>query len=274
MSWLASSASRAGIHRTLMRRENLADITAKAGSQGTATSLIGTGLGIIVSSFTGASPYDIMPAFLVLTTLHLGSIHRSLQEVTIKTLNVHRLEFLSLEFLRHLESEFRQDDQEAGLASLPTPSQKALTERFVLPRGSVFPYGPVEIGPKLSDFVTSVEELDQIRRLFGSDSKYLLNISEHSEKVKVLLLEGCADDDLIECMLHSSFVRHRMGTSGSAEAIKETSKWPLLEESFKFVKEHGSVFRESVQAAGWNMDHVIVEQTRRRVKLFDSNNNN
>jgi len=47
ISFLAASASRAAIHKSFALQENLADITAKTGSQSIISSLIGTTLGIL-----------------------------------------------------------------------------------------------------------------------------------------------------------------------------------------------------------------------------------
>ena len=46
ISFLAASASRAAIHRSFAIKENLADITAKAGSQSILSSTIGTAIGV------------------------------------------------------------------------------------------------------------------------------------------------------------------------------------------------------------------------------------
>jgi hypothetical protein len=47
IAWLAGSATRAQIHNTFALHDNLGDITAKAGSQSTAASVLGTGVGIL-----------------------------------------------------------------------------------------------------------------------------------------------------------------------------------------------------------------------------------
>ncbi|KAI9139950.1 vitamin B6 photo-protection and homoeostasis-domain-containing protein [Paraphysoderma sedebokerense] len=47
IAWLASSATRAQMHQTFALKDNLGDITAKSGSQATAASLFGTGIGIL-----------------------------------------------------------------------------------------------------------------------------------------------------------------------------------------------------------------------------------
>jgi hypothetical protein len=50
ITWIAASTTRASIHKSMCRQENLADVTGKAVSQSIAASLLGTALGIGVSS--------------------------------------------------------------------------------------------------------------------------------------------------------------------------------------------------------------------------------
>jgi hypothetical protein len=53
ISFLSASASRAAIHHSFALKENLADITAKSGSQTILSSLVGTSVGVLVASQIG-----------------------------------------------------------------------------------------------------------------------------------------------------------------------------------------------------------------------------
>jgi len=90
ISWLAASASRAAIHKSYIRKENLADVTAKAGSQTIAASMIGTGLGISISAFIGSNWLGIAGCFAGLSFVHLVSVMRSLHYVVLDTFNQQR----------------------------------------------------------------------------------------------------------------------------------------------------------------------------------------
>lgn len=87
VAWLSISATRASIHRSFLKRENLADITAKAGSQTIAASIIGTALGIGISYFTGSNPTNILVAFLALSMVHLSCNYISLSHLILPHLN-------------------------------------------------------------------------------------------------------------------------------------------------------------------------------------------
>lgn len=51
IAWMGTSATRAQIHRHLAMMDNMGDLSAKASSQNTLASLIGSGLGILISIF-------------------------------------------------------------------------------------------------------------------------------------------------------------------------------------------------------------------------------
>ncbi|EGZ15451.1 hypothetical protein PHYSODRAFT_546234 [Phytophthora sojae] len=106
VAWLSASATRAGFHNSFAIRENLADVTAKAGSQAIASSIFGTGLGILISQFTGSSTLNVAAAFAVLSTVHLISTYKSVDCVQLRTLNCQRL---------HIEHATSQDALRAHL---------------------------------------------------------------------------------------------------------------------------------------------------------------
>ena len=80
VSYLAASASRAAIHQSLSSRadaSNLADLTAKAGSQTIAASLCGLALGVCASNAVGGDAVAIWPAWAALSGAHLTATYLS-----------------------------------------------------------------------------------------------------------------------------------------------------------------------------------------------------
>lgn len=101
VSCLAASATRAGIHGSFARKANLADITAKTGSQMITASLVGLGGGVILSPLIGPNPLHIFPALAVLSALHLSAVMRSLSAVSLRTLNVQRADIVATSYFHH-----------------------------------------------------------------------------------------------------------------------------------------------------------------------------
>lgn len=101
ISFLAASASRAAIHKSFAVQENLADVTAKTGSQSIVASVLGTSMGISIaallqsSGLSAAEQYQTtVLAFCALSLSSMSIHYASLQRVTITTLSLRRLEYL------------------------------------------------------------------------------------------------------------------------------------------------------------------------------------
>ena len=114
IAWLGAAASRAAIHRSLLRRENLADVTAKSGSQTILASLFGTALGIGLSMLTGSNTHAILLCFVALSTSHLLATYRALKDVVINQLHEKRIQKLSLEYIQQLEQQQGQGQRSPG----------------------------------------------------------------------------------------------------------------------------------------------------------------
>lgn len=100
IGFLTASASRAALHQSLAMRDNLGDITAKAGSQSIAASLVGTGVGICLSPLIGEDYIYITTGFICLSSVHQFCTYKSLKAVALKKLNRHRL-VIALDLFLH-----------------------------------------------------------------------------------------------------------------------------------------------------------------------------
>lgn len=78
----------AAIHNSFVNHANLADLTAKTGTQSMCASLLGTTLGIGVSSVVGSEwGFPLVMSFAALSSTHLAATVWSLQAVTLNTVN-------------------------------------------------------------------------------------------------------------------------------------------------------------------------------------------
>ncbi|ORZ36603.1 vitamin B6 photo-protection and homoeostasis-domain-containing protein [Catenaria anguillulae PL171] len=134
VAWLASSATRAQINQTFALHDNLGDITGKAGSQATAAGVVGTGLGVIISSQVGHDFLPILATFVPFSALTLWSVVQSNNAVVTRTLNAQRLDLILQKWSRARQ--------------VPTPEAVAVQERFVTQYVS-----PVRVNPPLTELV-------------------------------------------------------------------------------------------------------------------------
>ena len=88
ISWLAGSATRAGIRYGFVNAHNMGDLTAKEGSQTVAITVFGTFLGIMLSNLIGPGHMEyVLLSSLCISSISLFSIYRSLHCVSLPTLN-------------------------------------------------------------------------------------------------------------------------------------------------------------------------------------------
>lgn len=195
IGYLTASASRAALHQSLAVASNLADVTAKAGSQSMAAGLLGTGLGISLSMILGHDATQFATAFGGLVVIHQGCTYLSLTSVCLRHFNKHRLYLLLQTFV----------DRNVVLS----PSEVAEQEVF-------FPLGEEDdtnewlaIG---SDVVQvcpgGVSELQEHRLVQGQ--AYLLNASTTIDgKVHLTFFQRATGEDLIHGMLHAVLLRQQ-----------------------------------------------------------------
>lgn len=81
IAFLAASASRAAIHRSFAIRENLADLTAKAGSQAILCSSIGTAIGVALAANIGGDYANTVLAFICFASINATSTYMALRQV-------------------------------------------------------------------------------------------------------------------------------------------------------------------------------------------------
>jgi hypothetical protein len=91
IGFLTASASRAAMHQALTQHgRNLADVTAKAGSQSIVAGLLGTGLGLAASHILQGRP-DILLCYSG-CFIGLATIHQSFNYFAVRSIAFHRLD--------------------------------------------------------------------------------------------------------------------------------------------------------------------------------------
>lgn len=91
VSWLTASASRASIHNNLSLKANLADVTAKSGSQSVAASIIGTMGGVWMGMWFGGNWEVTIGVAVGLSVVHQGGNWWSLRGLGVRNFNRERL---------------------------------------------------------------------------------------------------------------------------------------------------------------------------------------
>ena len=134
ISFLAASASRAAIHKSFALQENLADVTAKTGSQSIVSSLIGTSLGVSLSTLVAANiatapgQYEAtVGLYCVLSSVSIAVTYWSLKHVTITSLSQQRLDYV----LYHYFSTPMGNSEKWAEKKLTSPEQLRQSEALL-----------------------------------------------------------------------------------------------------------------------------------------------
>ena len=189
IGFLTASASRAALHQSLAITGNLGDVTAKAGSQSIVASLVGTSLGIGLSSILSHDTYNFALGFCVLGIVHQGCNYLALQSVSLTYFNRQRLHILLEQFIR--------DD------TVMSPTQVAAVEPFYpLLSGDASTNKWLSVGntPLHKMFPNPLDLRDSIAR---SDTPYLISNDPSSGHVHLIFFDSTTGEDMIQGMYHA-----------------------------------------------------------------------
>ena len=283
VAWLSTSASRACIHRSFCREENLADVTAKSGSQAIAASLVGTAVGIGLSYSVGTAVLPLLGAFAVLSGLHLGSTYVSLRRVPLNTLNDQRGERVMLTYCMD--------------GRVPSTDEVKDHERFVAPYRSPLASSRLDMTAELTDVVSEFDamlphisspasavvwsglsSLDRVL-LFYDDEAFLLAVRQSASKpqlftISLVFLSSATSADVLSAYLLQ--VRLRLAVKqllegAPAAGVRYGEVCALLRQSVEWLRQHRSEFLDQLIAQRWNVEHLFLESDRqRRVHLLQT----
>ena len=202
VSCLAGSASRAAIHLNFAASNNLADITAKTGSQNTATGLLGSTFGIMLGYLSG----DFLSScvlFSMLSAAHVYATLRSTDKITLLSLNQQRADILLNHYLK------------TGLTL--TPEEVSAREDFLLPYRPTISIGHCSEVPQnaASDSVSQ------------DSSKYL--VFKYQNRWHCIYSENCSSVDMIQGYISTYFNsqdKPNQATDGLVESLAQKG-WDL-----------------------------------------------
>ncbi|KAL3671223.1 hypothetical protein V7S43_003155 [Phytophthora oleae] len=259
VAWLSASATRAGFHNSFAIRENLADVTAKAGSQAIASSIFGTGLGILISQWTGASTLNVVVAFTVLSTLHMISTYKSVDCVQLQTLNCQRLHLVTTYFLRS-PPEARE-----------IPCLKTVSEREVFIPTMLTGYQTLHSKSVIHEDATldqlshgSPEVLARLKKFYGAE-KYLLNlklVKRGPHRIDLALDENASALDALHAHLHAVLIQLVLEDA----ATPPVEAWELVREKFHEAAALNDEFISRLKESKWHTNNLLVEEQNSRYK--------
>ncbi len=218
ISFLTASASRAALHQSLATENNLGDVTAKAGSQSIAASLMGTGLGIGLSPLIGGDYFCITAGFICLSCVHQYCIFKSLKAVALKKLNKHRLNIaLGLFFHSFPVEDEAGEGEERNFDNVSlSPSAISRYENFIPFISSDNSQKWLQIGCSVIEMAPQPQELPNLVSVcLRNKERYLLNCEIEGmgndliclRKVMITFHHDAKDDDILRGLFHAHVIK-------------------------------------------------------------------
>ncbi|XP_069573634.1 RUS family member 1 [Brachyistius frenatus] len=244
---VAGGATRAALTVHQARRDNMADISAKDGSQETLVNLAGLLISLVLIPLVTDNPVLTLGLFFLFTVLHLFANYKAVRSVVMETFNEARL---SIVWGQHLRDK-----------RILSPPEANRREPVFLEFGKTV---PIKLGVKLHEVVRSREELRLASK--GNDTPYLLGVRDGC--VRVCLRAEASVRDEIRAMCEAVWLSSASSppASGEHEAPKQQSHWETVHEGHKLMDATFDPFLKGVEAAGWDVKRTLLDWDEWRVE--------
>lgn len=243
---VAGGATRAALTVHQARRDNMADISAKDGSQETLVNLAGLLVSFILIPLVTDNPVLTLSLFFLFTVLHLFANYKAVRSVVMETLNEARLCIVLQRYLRDRQ--------------ILSPPEANQVEPVFLEFKKTF---PIRLGVRLQDVVQSPEELELA---LNNHVPYLLGV--RNGRICVCLGAGASVKDEIRVMCQALWLRSALSSS----AQKNQSNMEMVQESHKLMDSIFDKFFKGLEGAGWDTKRTLLDWDEWRVDWKEKSN--
>ncbi|XP_031428380.1 RUS1 family protein C16orf58 homolog isoform X1 [Clupea harengus] len=248
---VAGGATRAALTVHQARRNNMADISAKDGSQETLVNLAGLLVSLVLIPLVTDNPMLTFVLFFLFTTLHLFANYKAVRSVVMETLNEARLSIVLHQYLS---------------------DGRVLSPREANQREPVFlelqKEVPVKLGVSLRELVQAPQDLKMA--LKNNHKPFLIGIRRGC--VCVCLASDTSVHEEIEAACQAVCLSTVLKASPPPqEALKQLSAsksqdpWVLVSDSYKFMDQMFQPFLRDLNEARWHTDRTLLDWNEWRV---------
>nr|XP_029492524.1 RUS1 family protein C16orf58 homolog [Oncorhynchus nerka]XP_029492525.1 RUS1 family protein C16orf58 homolog [Oncorhynchus nerka] len=249
---VAGGATRAALTLHQARRDNMADISAKDGSQETLVNLAGLLVSLILIPLVTDNPPLTFVLFFLFTILHLCANYKAVRSVVMETLNEARLAIVLHQYLR--------DGRVLG------PLEANLKEPVFLEfRRTV----PVKLGVRLGELIYTSEDL--ILAMKNNHKPFLIGVKRGSVCVCLGPDASVCDEIRAVCqavclctVLHP--VSPLEGALKQLSMSHSNNHWELVHESHKLMDQIFQPFLKALEVAGWQTSRTLLDWNEWRVE--------
>lgn len=247
---VAGGATRAALTMHQARRNNMADVSAKDGSQETLVNLAGLLVSLLMLPLVSENPSFSLGCFCLLTALHIYANYRAVRALVMETLNEGRLRMVLTHFLQWGEV----------LDPTSANQMEPLWTGFL-------PSLSLSLGVPLHRVVSSAFELQQLVR--GHQEPYLLRWDPAQNQVQVVLGQTAGPKTVLRAATHGLLLRalQRDGLlPGELEELRsrmqagqEKDSWAIVRETHQVLDKLFPKFLKGLRDAGWNTEKHQLE---------------
>ncbi|XP_020942038.1 RUS1 family protein C16orf58 homolog [Sus scrofa] len=247
---VAGGATRAALTMHQARRNNMADVSAKDGSQETLVGLAGLLVSLLMLPLVSDRPSLSLCCFFFLTALHIYANYRAVRALVIETLNEGRLWLV----LKH----FLQTQEVLG----PTAANR------MEPLWTGFwPSLFLSLGAPLHRLTSSVLELQQL--VEGHREPYLLRWDQPRNQVQVVLSPMAGPETILRAATHGLLLGALRGDGPLPEELDklrnrvragpEKESWVIVRDMHHVLDKLFPKFLKGLQDAGWRTEKHQLE---------------
>ncbi|TRY98223.1 hypothetical protein DNTS_035193 [Danionella cerebrum] len=241
---VAGGATRAALTVHQARRNNMADISAKDGSQETLVNLAGLLVSLALIPLVTENPVLTFILFFLFTLLHLFANYKAVRSVVMDTLNEARLSIVLHHYIRH------------GQVLHPAEANQR-EPVFLSFRRSVH----VKFGVRLSDIIHGPEELQLA--LKNNSKPYLIGIKKGAVCVCLGSDASVRDELMAACQ---ALCLSAVLSTASQDA------WKLVSQSHQMNDKMFPTFLTELEKAKWQIDRTLLDRDEWRVEWTKKTN--
>ncbi|XP_061159516.1 RUS1 family protein C16orf58 homolog isoform X1 [Syngnathus typhle] len=230
---VAGGATRAALTVHQARRNNMADISAKDGSQETLVNLAGLLVSLILIPLVTDNPALTISLFFLFTALHLFANYKAVRSVVMETLNEERLGIALRRFLHD--------------GRVLTPMEANRQEPVFLGFRETL---PIKLGVRLQEVVQSPEELRLA--LMRKGAPFLLGITNGC--VRVCLAAHAHTRDEIRAACQAIWLSDVLSPSRQHGGLSG-----MVHKSYKLMDTEFDAFHKGLEAAGWDVTRTLLD---------------
>ncbi|XP_060758165.1 RUS1 family protein C16orf58 homolog isoform X2 [Neoarius graeffei] len=239
---VAGGATRAALTVHQARRNNMADISAKDGSQETLVNLAGLLVSLVLIPLVTENPVLTFILFFLFTALHLFANYKAVRSVVMETLNEARLAIVLRRYLL--------DGQ------ILSPAEANRREPVFLEFKTEV---PVKLGVRLGDVIKQPQELQLALR--NNTRSYIIAIQNGSVCVCLRADASVRDEIMAACqaVCISTVLRSSPQHGALTHLSKITDSWDLVSESHKLMDQIFQPFFTGLEKGGWQTDRTLLD---------------